>query len=222
MSEPSDLPQLQHPRFAEFYLWFSNKVEKHGVAEHRERLLAGLEGRVVEVGAGNGLNFGHYPPNTEKVLAVEPDAVLRAHAEKSARHAPVPVEVLSGQAEALPLPDGSTDAAVLSLVLCTVADPARALAEVRRVLRPGGKLRFYEHVRSESPWIGRLQDTITPLWTRLFGGCHPNRDTQAILERSGFEVTKVDRFTFKPGRATPAVTHILGHADPVGPRSAQD
>jgi ubiquinone/menaquinone biosynthesis C-methylase UbiE len=212
MAESSDLQRLQHPRFARFYLWLSNEAEKHGVAEHRDRLLAGLGGRVVEVGAGNGLNFGHYPPNTENVLAVEPDSVLRAHAEENARHAPVPVEVVAGQADALPLPDGSADAAVFSLVLCTVANPAHALAEAHRVLRPGGELRFYEHVRSRRPWMGLLQDAVTPLWARLFGGCHPNRDTRTTLELAGFGVAEVDQFGFSPGRAAPSITHVLGRA----------
>lgn len=216
MTEPSGLQHLQHPRFSKFYVRLSNEAERYGVAEHRHRLLAGLRGVVVEVGAGNGLNFGHYPPETKKVLAVEPDSLLRSHAGDAARRAPVPVELIAGQADALPLPDSSADAVVLSLVLCSVADPLHALAEIRRVLRPDGELRFYEHVRSQHAWIAGLQDGVTPLWSRLFGGCHPNRDSQAMLVEAGFDVIEVDRFGFRPGRAAPKFAHVLGRAMPRG------
>jgi len=118
--------------------------------------------------------------------------------------------VVAGHADALPAEEGSCDAAVVSLVLCSVADPARALAEVRRVLRPGGELRFYEHVRSPRRWIGRGQDLITPAWQRAFGACHPNRDTLATIQVSGFDIVNVDTFGFGPGPL--AMTHLLGSA----------
>src|SRR5207245_2477539 len=117
---------------------------------HRRKLLAGLRGRVIEVGCGDGRAFELYPPGVEAVLAVEPDPVACAVAAERAANAPVPVEVACGVAEALPVDDGAFDAAVAVWVLCSVSDPAAALAELRRVLEPGGELRFYEHVRSEN------------------------------------------------------------------------
>ena len=196
----------QHPRFARFYRWMSVRMESRGVAEHRGRLLAGLTGQVIEVGAGNGLNFAHYPAGVAHVLAVEPDDLLRADALRAADVAPVPVAVVAGQAEALPFGDGEADAVVASLVLCSVSDQAVALAEIRRVLRPGGQLRFYEHVRSSRRAAGMAEDVLTPVWSRLAGGCHPNRDTVAAVRRAGFDVDDVERFPFG------GLTHVLGRA----------
>src|SRR4051794_7422805 len=113
-------------------------MDELGVAAHRRELLDGLEGRVVEIGAGTGASFRHYPLGVSEVVAVEPEPYLHALATQAARGAAVPVRVVDATAEALPLDDGSCDAAVASLVLCSVADPAVALAELRRVLRPGG------------------------------------------------------------------------------------
>ena len=126
------------------------------IGDHRRRLLAGLTGRVLEVGAGNGLNFQHYPAAVTEVLAIEPEPYLRRLALAAARRAPVPIRVVAGTAEALPALDGAVDVVVASLVLCTVTDLDQALAETRQVLRPGGKLRFYEHVRAEDPSAGPL------------------------------------------------------------------
>ena len=165
-----------NPRFAESYMRVSAKAEGRGVATHRRLLLKGLAGSVCEVGAGHGLNFAHYPATVTRVIAIEPEPTLRARAAQVAVSAPVPVEVLDGLAAGIPLDDGHCDAVVLSLVLCSVPDLGAALAEVRRVLRPGGELRFYEHVRSKLGVIGFAEDVATPLWSRLAGGCHLNRD----------------------------------------------
>lgn len=207
-----ELENLQHPRFARFYITVSAKAERRGTAGHRRRLLAGLAGRVVEVGAGNGLNFTHYPPGVDEVVAVEPDSVLRAAAEAAAAVAPVPVTVVAGQADNLPAGDGTADAVVLSLVLCSVPDQARALAEVWRVLRPGGQVRFYEHVRSASKIVGLMQDAITPVWRREAGGCRPNRDTLPAIADAGFAVAGVEDFGFAPVAWSPPLRHILGTA----------
>ncbi|NUP50830.1 MAG: class I SAM-dependent methyltransferase [Catenulispora sp.] len=187
-------------------------AERRGTAEHRRRLLAGLSGRVVEVGAGNGLNFAYYPPGVAEVVAVEPEAVLRAAAERAAADAPVPVVVVAGHADALPLDGASVDAVVLSLVLCSVPHPMHALDEVWRVLRPGGQVRFYEHVRSRSRVVGLLQDVITPVWKRQAAGCHPNRDTLSVLRSAGFRVETVEDFGFAPTAWSPPLRHILGTA----------
>jgi ubiquinone/menaquinone biosynthesis C-methylase UbiE len=168
-------------------------------------------GCVLEAGAGNGQNFAHYPASVAEVLAVEPDPYLREYAERAAKRAKVPVRVVDGDAEHLPAGDGEFDAAVYSLVLCSVPDPAAALAEARRILRRGGQLRFYEHVRSENPMAGTVQDLITPVWKRFGGGCHPNRDTGKALRQAGFSVD-CERFGFRPAPWFPPVPHLLGTA----------
>ena len=208
--EPAD---LRRPFFARGYLRVSGEAEERGVREHRRRLLDGLAGRVIEVGCGNGLNFGLYPPAVTEVLAVEPEPELRAHAEAAARTAPVPITVLPGVAGALPAADASFDAAIASLVLCSVPDQPAALAELRRVLKPGGELRFYEHVvsRRRAPrTVQRLLDAT--FWPHLAGGCHLARDTAAAIRAAGFDIERLDRFAFSPGRFMPAAPHILGVA----------
>jgi ubiquinone/menaquinone biosynthesis C-methylase UbiE len=158
----NDLSGFQHPRFARMWERMSARSDRRGSAGHRERTLAGLTGRVIEIGAGNGRNFSHYPETVTEVVAVEPEDLLRAMAERAAGTAPVPVRVIAGHADALPYEDASFDAAVVSLVLCSVPDPRRALSELRRILKPGGELRFFEHVRSATPVIGAFQDLIPP------------------------------------------------------------
>lgn len=167
---------------------------------------------MIEVGAGTGINFGHYPEAVTEVVAVEPEPYLREHADVAAAAAPVPVAVVDATAEALPAADGSYDAAVASLVLCSVRDQGVALKEMRRVLRPGGELRFYEHVRSANPMFGALEDLITPVWSRLGGGCHPNRNTVDAVASAGFTITDVQEFPFAPAPGQPRVRHVIGHA----------
>jgi ubiquinone/menaquinone biosynthesis C-methylase UbiE len=150
---------VHHPLFARVYARVGHLMDAE-IGDHRRRLLAGLTGRILEIGAGNGPNFLHYAATVTQVLAVEPEPYLRRLALAAARQAPVPIRVVAGTAEALPAPDASFDAVVASLVLCTVADPDQALAEVRRVLRPGGMLRFYEHVRASDPRLARWQDRL--------------------------------------------------------------
>ncbi len=140
--------EVHHPLFARLYALMSRR-EPPALSDHRRTLLAGLQGRVVEVGAGAGANFGHYPRGVTEVVAVEPEPYLRERARAAATRAPVRVTVLEGTAERLPLPDAGCDAAVACLMLCSVSDQALALAELRRALRPHGELRFYEHVLSE-------------------------------------------------------------------------
>ena len=202
----------RHPIFARFYARLSQAIEPR-TGPYRRELLAGLRGRVLEVGAGNGLNFPHYPPTVTEVVAVEPEPHLRALAEEAATRAPVPVRVVPGTAEALPAPDASVDAAVASLVLCSVADQAAALAELYRVVRPGGELRFLEHLLAETPGFARAQRVADLVWPLLFGGCHTGRDTLPAITATGFELTGARRFRFPdPGLPTPASPHVLGSA----------
>ena len=204
---------VRHPLFARFFDRFAAKDEERGQAELRRELLAGLSGRVVEVGAGNGLNFPHYPASVEEVVGVEPEAYLRERAAEVTSAAPVPIRVIEGLADRLPLEDASVDAVVVSGVLCSLPDPQAALAEFRRVLRPGGELRFYEHVHAATPARRRLQDVVNIVWPRLMGGCNLNRDTLAAIERSGFTVERNRAFVFPPGaRVSVVASKILGAA----------
>jgi ubiquinone/menaquinone biosynthesis C-methylase UbiE len=202
---------VHHPLFARVYARVGHLMDAE-IGDHRRRLLAGLTGRVLEVGAGNGLNFPHYPATVTEVLAIEPEPYLRRQALAAARQAQVPIRIVDGTAEALPAPDATVDAVVASLVLCSVTGPDQALAETRRVLRPGGRLRFYEHVRADDPGLARWQDRLERPWGWLVGGCHPNRDTVAAITAAGLQVVQLDRFDLKamPPLARP---HVLGVAE---------
>ena len=204
-----DRPSL----FARIYLRMSAKGERRGQAQHRARTLEGLSGRVIELGAGHGLNFPHYPPTVDEVVAVEPDPTLRSIAADKARSAPVPVRVVDGKAGSLPGSEGDYDAAVASLVLCTVPDPSAALRELRHLVRPGGELRFYEHVRSADPRFARMQAVVNTVWPKVGGGCNTNRRTAETIEAAGFEIESCDRFDFQPTLThAPVKPHILGVA----------
>ena len=204
---------MKRPFFARMYARVRPALDDAGAADHRRRLVAGTAGRVVEVGAGDGGNFAHYPPSVTHVLAVEPEPFLRAHADRQAATAPVPVEVVEGTADRLPLADASADVVVVSLVLCSVPDQAAALAEARRVLRPGGELRFYEHVAAEPGRLATVQRIAdATVWPLFVGGCHTHRDTAAAITTAGFDIEELDRFNFPPDRLTPAGPHILGRA----------
>ncbi len=182
------------------------------VHDARRRLVAGLSGRVVEIGAGAGDTFALYPPSVASVVAAEPDRRRRAAAERAARGARVPVRVVDAVGERLPLADGAVDAAVASLVLCTVPDVAGALAELRRVLRPSGTLRFLEHVVAERGPLRVLQRAVAPVYSRLPDGCHIDRDPLASITRAGFAIEKCDRFMHADGPLEPALPHVIGTA----------
>lgn len=202
---------VRHPVFARFYSRFVVPgIERRGGTDLRRRNLAGLTGTVVEVGAGDGVNFELYPDTVERIVALEPEPYLR---ERAARHADERVELRAEPAEDLPLDDGEVDAVVFSLVLCTV-DQDAALAQARRVLRPGGELRFLEHVQTHEPGpMRRVQGVLdATVWPRLFGGCHTGRDTVAAIERAGFTVTELDRFTFPEGARGPEAASVIGRA----------
>jgi ubiquinone/menaquinone biosynthesis C-methylase UbiE len=205
--------RTSHPLFARVYQRLSAATEAAGNAQHRQQLLAGLAGRVVEIGAGNGLNFAHYPATVTQVVAFEPEPYLRARATQTAGRAQVPVTVLDGTAEAIPLRDASMDAGVASLVLCSVADQPAALAELHRVIRPGGELRFYEHVLADDPHLARRQRRADHIWPWLMGGCHVARATETAIVAAGFRILDCEQFLFPPcWMARLSATHILGRA----------
>ncbi|HEX5569227.1 MAG TPA: class I SAM-dependent methyltransferase [Streptomyces sp.] len=206
---------VRHPLFARCYARIAPVLdERAGVGAHRAELLAGLSGRVVEVGAGSGLNFARFPATVGEVVAVEPEPRLRRLAAGAASRAAVPVTVVPGTAEALPVGSGEFDAAVVSLVLCSVRDLSRALAEIRRVLRPGGELRFYEHVRAEGHAMAVAQRVLDrTVWPRLFGGCHTGRDTVAAIGAAGFASVSHRRLRVpERGVPTPVSELVLGRA----------
>ena len=205
--------KVSHPLFARAFDRNAYKLEELGQREHRQQLLAGLSRRVIEIGAGNGLNFPHYPETVSEVVAVEPEPYLRERAAEAAARAAVKIQVVDGTADALPGEDASFDAAIVSLVLCSVADQARALDELRRVLKPGGELRFYEHVRAENRTAARGQRIIDIVWPHIGGGCHTSRDTLGAITSAGFQIESCERFLFKPFPLTlPTAPHIQGVA----------
>lgn len=206
---------VHHPVFARFYGKFSPVMdERAGIGAHRDELLAGLSGRVIEIGAGNGLNFAHYPGSVSEVVAIEPERRLRLMAAEAAVRAGVPVDVVPGAAEALPVKSEAFDAAVVSLVLCSVRDVRRSLAELRRVLRPGGQLRFFEHGLAEGPALASVQRALDrTVWPLLFGGCHTSRDPLAAITAAGFELERYRRLTVPHTRVpTPSSPCFLGTA----------
>jgi ubiquinone/menaquinone biosynthesis C-methylase UbiE len=204
-----------HPLFARFYARVAPAMEEGGVTEHRRALLTGATGRVLEVGAGTGANFPHYPPEVTEVVAVEPEPRLRRLAETAVAAAPIPVTVTNGIAEHLAAPDGSFDTVVACLMLCSVHDRDAALAEMFRVLRPGGRLHFFEHARAEQPGLRRLQHVLdATVWPRLNGGCHLGTDTAAAIDRAGFINAWSTKVNWPDTRPTlPFAPHILGTAD---------
>jgi ubiquinone/menaquinone biosynthesis C-methylase UbiE len=205
--------RVRHPIFARMYRRIAADAEAKGASEHRDELLAGLSGRVIEVGAGTGLNFDHYPGAVTEVVAVEPEPYLRAAADEEAASATVPVTIVDGTADELPAEAGAFDAGVASLVLCSVPSPARALGELHRVIRSGGELRFYEHVRSPTPGFARMQRVVDLVWPLFGGGCHTSRDTERAITDAGFTIEQVRHFTFRPVLcAAPVSPHVIGVA----------
>jgi ubiquinone/menaquinone biosynthesis C-methylase UbiE len=202
-----------HWVFAAAYDPMTRSLERAILGERRARLFAGLDGQVLEVGAGTGANLP-YLRRASRVVAAEPDAAMRRRLAARVAQAAVPVELSSDPAENLRYPDASFDAVVFTLVLCSVTSPDRALAEARRVLRPSGRLIVLEHVRG----IGRLarwQDRVTPLWSLLNAGCHPGRDTAAAIERAGFTFERAEYSNPYP-RLVPAQPILEAVARPPG------
>lgn len=184
-----------HRFFAAIYDKLMAGTEEAGLTDMRAELLAGAEGRTLELGAGTGLNLAHYPAAVTELVLTEPDPHMarrlrdRLGSEAAGRR----VEVIEAGAEELPVDAGSFDTVVSTLCLCTVSDPERVVAEVERVLRPGGRLLYLEHVRADGDGLARWQDRLETPWGWFAAGCHPNRDTAGTLASSGLEVAEPSR-----------------------------
>jgi ubiquinone/menaquinone biosynthesis C-methylase UbiE len=183
-----------HPIFARLYDRLTERAERSQLGEMRRSLLAGAEGRVLEIGAGTGSNLPYYTDAVTELVLAEPDPHmaerLRARLEREPP-AVKNVSVVDAPAEQLPFDDASFDVAIATLVLCTVEDPGRAIAEIRRVLDDDGALIFLEHVRSNNPRLARFQDAFERPWGFFAGGCHPNRPTSAALADAGFWIERL-------------------------------
>ena len=158
----------------------------------RQRIGLAASGRVLDVGIGSGLNLPFYAGPIDRVIGVDPSPELLRFAEKRASQTSVPIELLRGDGEALPIGDRSIDTAVVTFTLCTVCNPAATLGEVRRVLKPGGRLLFAEHGRAPEAGVARWQDRITPVWKHVAGGCHLNRKPDDLMRSAGFAVEALE------------------------------
>lgn len=192
----ADADTARAPRVSRFsatlydpILWLG---ERRGMAERRRRLLRRASGAVLEIGAGTGLNLSHYD-EPERLVLTEPEPEMAARLRRRADALGCEVEVHEAGAEALPFGDEEFDTAISTLVLCTVPDPAAALAELRRVLRPDGALLFIEHVRADTPRLAAWQDRLRAPWAALADGCQCNRRTLETIQSAGFELRELDR-----------------------------
>jgi ubiquinone/menaquinone biosynthesis C-methylase UbiE len=196
--------------FARFYDRALKATEENGLGAMRGELLAEARGRVIEIGAGTGVNLELYGDGVEDLTLVEPDPHMGAKLRKrlADRHGdPLPAQLVAAPAEALPFPDDTFDTAVATLVLCTIPDPVAAIDETARVLKPGGRLLFIEHVRAEDASSARWQDRLEKPWRFLADGCHCNRDTEANLRASSFKVEEIDHT--KMPKAMPLVRPLI-------------
>jgi ubiquinone/menaquinone biosynthesis C-methylase UbiE len=183
----------EHPIFARVYDVYMFPQELWGVRRRRRRVVCEAVGRTLELGVGTGLNFPYYE-RARSLVAIDPDPHMLRRAQRRAEHAPLTVHLIRGAGEALPFRDGIFDTVISTLVFASIPNPYAAAAELRRILRPDGRLRFFEHFRSDHPLLAGFQDVVTPVWKRLCGGCHPNRDVVTIFREAGFEILEIVKF----------------------------
>jgi len=179
--------------FAALYDRLLAGVEAAGLSKRREQLLAAASGRVLEIGAGTGANLGFYPDTVQALTLAEPERPMATRLARRVAGQRRQVEIVEAPAERLPFPDGTFDTVVSTLVLCTVADQRRSLAEIRRVLKPGGRLLFVEHVRSDDPGLARWQDRLNGLNQIVAHGCNCNRTTVDAIRAAGFDIVDLTR-----------------------------
>jgi len=185
------------------------QAERHWLGALRDELVGQADGETLEIGAGTGLNLPRYRTPT-RLVVTEPEPSMLRHLQPRAEQARVPVTVEEARAEALPFPDAAFDTVVSTLVLCSVASPPRVLAEIRRVLRPGGHYLFLEHGGAHDPRLARWQHRLEPLWKRLAGGCHLSRDAEQLVAANGFTIVEVG--CHEPPRSGPLKPFRLGRA----------
>lgn len=173
-------------------------MRQRRLVEYRRRTVTAAEGRVLEIGVGSGLNLPFYSAKAERIIGLDPSSKLLGMAGKPAREAASPVELIEGTAEAIPLEDRTVDTVVSTWAMCSIPDVQRALGEMRRVLKPSGRLVFVEHGLAPEARVRRWQDRLTPLWRRFSGGCHLNRAIAELIEGAGFRIERLD-FGYMPG-----------------------
>jgi ubiquinone/menaquinone biosynthesis C-methylase UbiE len=183
------------------------RPEKAVLRGHRKALVDRVRGSVLEVGGGTGANLSFYGDGIEQLVITEPEEPMARRLERKLSGYSLPARVMRAPAEELPFEDQSFDFVVSTLVLCTVDDPARALGEIRRVLRPSGELVFLEHIRSDEPGLARWQDRLHPAWVRIQHGCHCNRPTLENIERAGFSIAELERDRMR--KAPPIVRPLV-------------
>ena len=209
MTRSSSEKSPKHPVFARIYDPLLARPAERWEGRYRSELCGGAEGLVLEIGAGTGMNFSHYS-TVSGVVAIEPEPRMLAQAKRRGESDPAPIVLVRASGERLPFKDGTFDTVVCSLVLCTIPDQRQGISEIRRVLKPEGLLRFYEHVRAGRDRAARWQDRLERPWGFFGGGCHPNRDTLGALVDEGFTV----RFrSFEP--PVPGgwfLPHVIGEA----------
>jgi len=193
--------------FAAVYDRLTAGAEEAGLADMRARVLAQAQGATLELGAGTGSNLAHYPDAVSELVLTEPSEHMARRLREKVAASGRAAEVVSAPAERLPFADDSFDTVVGTLVFCTADDPMASLGEAARVLRPGGRLLFLEHVRADDPGLARWQDRLEGVWGYMAAGCHPNRDTLAAIEASGFTVEELERGRFP--KAPPLVKPLI-------------